>query len=56
MTKGAHVHSDAITALWVLAVVVVGVNAIRLGSAYCVSKGGTAAKVGATVGGLVHWG
>jgi hypothetical protein len=54
--KSPHVHSDAITALWVVAIALVGFNAVKLGSAYLVNKGGTAAKIGATTGALVHFG
>lgn len=49
-------HSDAITALWVVVVAIVGINVVRLGSAYLVGKGGMPAKIGATTGALVHWG
>lgn len=54
--KTPHVHSDAITAIWVVVAALVGFNAIKYGSAYLVNKGGTAAKIGATTGALVHFG
>lgn len=52
---GKHVHSDALMACYIVVVAVVGFNAIRLGSAYLVTKGGLPAKIGATTGALVHF-
>lgn len=51
-----HVHSDIVAVLFAGVSAIIVINVTRAGAAYLSSKGGTAAKVGDTIGALVHWG
>lgn len=51
-----HLHADIIDITLVTLMALIGFNVIRLGSAYLVQRGGTAGKVGETIGALVHFG
>lgn len=51
-----HLHADIEDVLWITVAAIVGINVVRLGSAWLVQRGGALGSIGTTIGGLVRFG
>ncbi len=50
-----HLHSGIEDAVFIVLVAIVGINVVRLASAWLVQRGGIAMRVGETTGALVKF-